>query len=268
MKGLAAGAASADATERWRAAVELSKVKGEEAEDLLLGLLTDEDYRVRERAVASLSRRFTPRVASACALALADDANAGHRAAGLALLARGGAAGRAVLLGALQHPSADVRISAATALPGASPAASIVAAIEAAARREGDPNARAALLLALGRTGRREAIAPLLAALEEGYARGGTAGIFLSRFLPGLRAAVTPFAGVAGLPPARALVPAAAASAIWYAFLAFAGYELAGNWDAVKSLVGDTNRVLGIVGLILGGAAAAGLWHRSRRRSG
>ncbi len=168
MKGLAAGAASADATERWRAAVELSKVKGEEAEDLLLGLLTDEDYRVRERAVASLSRRFTPRVASACALALADDANAGHRAAGLALLARGGAAGRAVLLGALQHPSADVRISAATALPGASPAASIVSAIEAAARREGDPNARAALLLALGRTGRREAIAPLLAALEEG----------------------------------------------------------------------------------------------------
>ncbi len=66
-----------------------------------------------------------------------------------------------------------------------------------------------------------------LAALEEAYGRWGTAGIFLSRFLPGLRAAVPPFAGVAGLSPARALVPAAAASAIWYAFLAFAGYALA-----------------------------------------
>jgi len=43
-----------------------------------------------------------------------------------------------------------------------------VAALEAAARHEGDPNARAALLLALGRTGRREAIPSLLAVLDEG----------------------------------------------------------------------------------------------------
>ena len=105
----------------------------------------------------------------------------------------------------------------------------------------------------------------VLAALEEAYERWGVAGIFLSRFLPGLRAAVTPFAGVAGLPPARALVPAAAASAIWYAFLAFAGYELAGNWDAVKSLVGDTNRALGIVALVV--AVAGALWLRQRLRA-
>jgi len=107
----------------------------------------------------------------------------------------------------------------------------------------------------------------VLAALEEAYARWGVAGIFLSRFLPGLRAAVTPFAGIAGLPPARALVPAAAASAIWYAFLAFAGYELAQNWDAVKALVAHTNRALGIAALVLSGAAAAWLWRRSRHRS-
>lgn len=168
MAPLAGRAASSDPAERWHAAGELAKVPGEAAEGLLLDLLKDEDYRVRERAVAALGRRFSPRVASACAVALADDADAGHRAAGLALLAKGGAAGRAVLLGALQHPSADVRISAAAALPGPAPGPDTVAALEAAARREGDPNARAALLLALGRTGRRDAIAPLLAALEEG----------------------------------------------------------------------------------------------------
>lgn len=165
---LAARAADPDSSERWAAALALAKVPGEEAEDLLVSLLKDEDYRVRERAVASLGRRFSPRVASACAVALADDANAGHRAAGLALLAKGGPAGRAVLLGALQHPSADVRISAATALPGSSPDAGMVGSIEAAVRREADPNARASLILALGRTGRREAISPLLAVLEEG----------------------------------------------------------------------------------------------------
>jgi membrane protein DedA with SNARE-associated domain len=115
--------------------------------------------------------------------------------------------------------------------------------------------------------GRKMMPPEVLSALEEAYERWGVAGIFLSRFLPGLRAAVTPFAGVAGLPPARALVPAAAASAIWYAFLAFAGYELAQNWDAVKALVADTNRALGIAALVLGGAAAAWLWRRSRRRS-
>ncbi len=115
--------------------------------------------------------------------------------------------------------------------------------------------------------GRKVMPPEVLAALEEAYERWGVAGIFLSRFLPGLRAAVTPFAGVAGLPPARALVPAAAASAIWYAFLAFAGYELARNWDAVKSLVGDTNRALGIVAVVVAVAGALWLRRRSRRLS-
>ena len=105
----------------------------------------------------------------------------------------------------------------------------------------------------------------VLAALEEAYGRWGTAGIFVSRFLPGLRAAVPPFAGVAGLSPARALVPAAVASGIWYAFLGFAGYALARNWESVKALVTDTNRALGLAALILSGLAAAWLWRRSRR---
>jgi len=105
-----------------------------------------------------------------------------------------------------------------------------------------------------------------LAALEEAYGRWGTAGIFLSRFLPGLRAAVPPFAGIAGLSPARALVPAAVASAIWYAFLAFAGYALAQNWEAVKALVADTSRALGVVALVVAVVLVAWFWRRSRRK--
>ena len=114
--------------------------------------------------------------------------------------------------------------------------------------------------------GRRLMSPETLAALEEAYGRWGTAGIFLSRFLPGLRAAVPPFAGVAGLSPARALVPAALASAIWYAFLAFAGYGLAQNWEAVKALVADVNRALGVVALVVAVALVAWLWRRSRRK--
>lgn len=107
----------------------------------------------------------------------------------------------------------------------------------------------------------------VLAALEEAYGRWGTAGIFLSRFLPGLRAAVPPFAGVAGLSPARALVPAAVASAVWYSFLAFAGYALAQNWEAVKALVADTSRALGAVALVVAVVLVAWFWRRSRRKA-
>jgi membrane protein DedA with SNARE-associated domain len=113
--------------------------------------------------------------------------------------------------------------------------------------------------------GRRIMSPEVLAALEEAYARWGTAGIFASRFLPGLRAAVPPFAGVAGLPAARAMLPAAIASLIWYAFLAAAGYELAANWEAVKSLVADANRLLAIAAVAATAAVVLWLWRRSRR---
>ena len=115
--------------------------------------------------------------------------------------------------------------------------------------------------------GRRVMPPEVLAALEEAYARWGSAGIFVSRFLPGLRAAVPPFAGVAGFPALKALAPAALASAIWYAFLATAGYQLAANWEAVKTLVASTNRALGILALILGSAAVVWIWRRTRKTS-
>ncbi len=114
--------------------------------------------------------------------------------------------------------------------------------------------------------GRRLMPPETMAALEEAYERYGVVGIFLSRFLPGLRAAVTPFAGVVGVRPARALVPAALASAIWYAFLVAAGSVLAHNWEAVKALVADTNRVLGIVAVVATAIVAFWIWRRSRER--
>ena len=115
--------------------------------------------------------------------------------------------------------------------------------------------------------GRRVMTPGVMAALEEAYGRWGTAGIFVSRFLPGVRAAVTPFAGVAGLGPVQALVPAAVASAIWYALLAFAGYELAENWEAVKSLVASTNRALALAAVGLTLAVSVWLWRRSRLKT-
>lgn len=105
----------------------------------------------------------------------------------------------------------------------------------------------------------------VMRALEDAYRSYGVAAIFVSRFLPGVRAAVTPFAGVVGMPAARALVPAALASAIWYALLSAAGYTIAHNWDAAKVLLGDANRALGIVAIVAVLGAAVWVWRRTRR---
>jgi membrane protein DedA with SNARE-associated domain len=102
-------------------------------------------------------------------------------------------------------------------------------------------------------------------ALQHAYDRYGVAGIFLSRFLPGIRAGVTPFAGVVGLRPWKAIGPAAAASAIWYAFLVIAGSSLAENWDAVKHLLADANRALALVAAVFAGLIAVWLWRRTRQ---
>jgi membrane protein DedA with SNARE-associated domain len=94
--------------------------------------------------------------------------------------------------------------------------------------------------------------------------RHGALGIFATRFLPGVRAAVLPFAGAFGLSPVRALVPAAAASAVWYAFLVYAGALAGRNWQSVKALVNGVNETLGWVGLVLV-AAVLVFWLRRRR---
>jgi membrane protein DedA with SNARE-associated domain len=57
------------------------------------------------------------------------------------------------------------------------------------------------------------------------------------------------------------------ASAIWYAILAFAGYELAENWEAVKSLVANTNRALALAAVVLTLAVSLWLWRRSRQQA-
>lgn len=131
------------------------------------------------------------------------------------------------------------------------------AAVYLAARRRGE---------AFFHTGVGRKLLPpaALGAVRLAYERHGTVGIFLSRFLPGVRAAVLPFAGVVGLGPTRALVPAVAASGLWYAALITAGAGLGLGWEAARALVDDASRVLSLIGLL--GAVMFALWLWRRRR--
>jgi membrane protein DedA with SNARE-associated domain len=114
----------------------------------------------------------------------------------------------------------------------------------------------------------RRLMAPAaMAELEQAYARHGVYGIFLSRFLPGIRAAVTPFAGVVGMPAARALIPAASASAIWYAFLVSAGFVLGRSWPHARALLEEANRALAVAAVLAAALVGLWLWRRARARA-
>jgi membrane protein DedA with SNARE-associated domain len=108
-----------------------------------------------------------------------------------------------------------------------------------------------------------------LAWLRAFYSRWGTWAIFMSRFLPGIRAVVPVFAGVSRMRVLPVLVPMAIASAIWYGGLVWAGALAGRNLEAILAGLSGVNRVLGGVALVL---ALLGflVWTRTRkgRRAG
>lgn len=73
--------------------------------------------------------------------------------------------------------------------------------------------------------------------MEKLYREHGTWGIFASRFLPGVRAVISPFAGIAGLDPLRSLGPVVIGSGIWYAGLVYLAAEVAREFDAILAFV-------------------------------
>ena len=103
--------------------------------------------------------------------------------------------------------------------------------------------------------------------LQTMYGRYGVIALFASRFIPGVRAVVPPFAGALRVPPARAGLAIASASAIWYGTVSYLGFTLGGNWQRVVALITEYGRVLAVValGLILVGAV---IWRtRSKKIS-
>ena len=100
--------------------------------------------------------------------------------------------------------------------------------------------------------------------LESMYARRGVLALFLSRFIPGLRALVPPFAGALRVPPARATLAIAVASAIWYGVVTVIAYRVGTDWDALQSRL----RGAGVTAALIAGAIAivAIGWYLVRRR--
>lgn len=97
------------------------------------------------------------------------------------------------------------------------------------------------------------------------YARYGFAALFISRFLPGVRAVVPPFAGAMKLPPVRTFLAIAAASGVWFMFITWLAFQAGENWEVLYGYIVTSGKVaaLGAAGIVV---LCAGIWYFRRKR--
>ena len=105
-----------------------------------------------------------------------------------------------------------------------------------------------------------------LAYLEGWFARWGAPAIAVSRFLPGIRALVTPAAALAVFPPWKVWVYAGVSVVIWNVLVVGAGYFAGNHLDAAQQLLVRYNAIAGtLVAVAVAGTLGWYLWRRSRK---
>ena len=97
------------------------------------------------------------------------------------------------------------------------------------------------------------------------YNKYGLPALFLSRFLPGVRAVVPPLAGAMRVPVPGAVAAIAIASTIWYATLAMIAYRLGSEWERIVGAIKQFQMVAAIVAAVIV-VIGLGVWWLVRRR--
>jgi membrane protein DedA with SNARE-associated domain len=89
------------------------------------------------------------------------------------------------------------------------------------------------------------------------YGKYGLIALFLSRFLPGVRAVVPPLAGALRVPAVGAAVTMGAASAIWYGAISYLAFRIGADWDRLSGAVARYGRGTAVAALGLAVIAIA-----------
>ena len=97
------------------------------------------------------------------------------------------------------------------------------------------------------------------------YERYGIGALFLSRFVPGVRAIVPPFAGALRVPFIPAIAVMGVASGIWYGLVAWLAFRAGSNWDALQGTIKQYGTIAALVAVavVLVGAI---VWFFKKRR--
>ena len=90
--------------------------------------------------------------------------------------------------------------------------------------------------------GRRLMAPESIAVIEREYLRFGVVGLFVARFLPGIRAVVPPFAGMFRIPAWRVFLVIALVSGIWYGAITWIGAIVGGEFERVQEILHQMGR--------------------------
>ncbi|MHB1094699.1 MAG: DedA family protein [Gemmatimonadaceae bacterium] len=105
--------------------------------------------------------------------------------------------------------------------------------------------------------------------LEGLYAHYGLAALFVSRFVPGLRAVVSPMAGALRVPVLRYLAVIAVACTIWYGLIIWVAFRVGADWETVKTSLHVVGLRVGIIAAVMIAVLAVvghRLWLRHRAK--
>jgi membrane protein DedA with SNARE-associated domain len=97
------------------------------------------------------------------------------------------------------------------------------------------------------------------------YDRYGIGALFLSRFVPGVRAIVPPFAGALRLPFVSSVAVMGIASGIWYGLVAWLAFRVGSDWNALQDTIRRYGTIAAAVaiGVVVIGAI---VWFFRRRK--
>ena len=103
--------------------------------------------------------------------------------------------------------------------------------------------------------------------LRELHGKYGAVSLVLSRFIPGVRALVPPFAGALRISPITTMLSLSLASAVWYGMVSYVAFRAGADWGALMARITRYGRVTAIVAAVLVATGTLAWWLRRRRRT-
>ena len=89
----------------------------------------------------------------------------------------------------------------------------------------------------------------------------------MSRFLPGVRALVPPFAGAMRLPILPVALAVSAASGIWFAFITFIAFRAGSDWEVLYADIVRSGKIVGLGATAVAIAAGLIIYYRHKRKA-
>lgn len=100
--------------------------------------------------------------------------------------------------------------------------------------------------------------------LADMYTRYGVWALVISRFLPGIRALVPPFAGAARISPLVAGTAIAGASGVWYGFVTWMAFRVGSSWEELSARISGVGKTAAIAAGVIA-VVAVTVWLVRRR---